>query len=82
MLPPDYFQSPGTVEPNPADTWRNNNVIMTSKRRRFDVIITLSLRHVPVGTGLLSIACYNSVYKLCDNMWLLCPSDNANDCHL
>ena len=28
-----------------ADTWRNYNV-MTSKRRRFDVTMTLSLRHV------------------------------------
>ena len=30
-------------------TWRNNNVIITSKRRRFDVIMTLLLRHVPAG---------------------------------
>ena len=33
----------------PADTRRNNNVIMTSKRRRFDVMMTLLLRRVPVG---------------------------------
>ena len=32
----------------PADTQRNNNVIMTL-RRRFDVMMTLFLRHVPVG---------------------------------
>ena len=31
----------------PADTWRWNNVIVTSKRRCFDVIMTL-LRCVPV----------------------------------
>ena len=30
-------------------TWRNNNVIITSKRRRFDAIMTLSLHHVPAG---------------------------------
>ena len=29
----------------PTDIWRNDNVIMTSKWRRFDVIMTLSLRH-------------------------------------
>ena len=33
---------------DPADTCRNNNVIITSKRRRFDVIMML-LRHVPTG---------------------------------
>ena len=33
----------------PVDTQRNNNVIMTSKRRRFDIIITLLLRRVPTG---------------------------------
>ena len=33
----------------PAGTRRNNNVIMTSKRRRFDVIMTSLLRHVPTG---------------------------------
>ena len=31
----------------PAGTCRNYNVIMTSKRRRFGVIMTLLLRHVP-----------------------------------
>ena len=34
---------------NPADTQRNNNVIMTSRRRRFDAIMTLSLRRVSIG---------------------------------
>ena len=37
---------------NPSGTWRNNNAIITSKRpsrRRFDVIMTLILRHVSVG---------------------------------
>ena len=37
---------------SPADTWRNNNVIMASKRRRFDVKITLLLRRAPAGTKL------------------------------
>ena len=35
------------------DTWRNDNVIMTSKRRRFDVIMTLLLRCVSTGLYLL-----------------------------
>ena len=35
--------------PDPADTWRKNNVIMTSKRRRFDVMMALLLRRVPGG---------------------------------
>ena len=30
----------------PAEAWRNNNVIITSKRRRFDVIMMLQLRGV------------------------------------
>ena len=34
---------------HPVGTRRNNNVIMTSKGRRFDVIMTLLLRHVPAG---------------------------------
>ena len=34
----------------PADIWRNNNVIITSKRR-CDVIMSLSLRYVSVGLG-------------------------------
>ena len=32
----------------PADTRRKNNVIMTSQRR-FDVMMTLLLRHEPIG---------------------------------
>ena len=39
------------LEYSPAGTWRINNVIMTSKRRRFDVIMTLLLRRVPAGRG-------------------------------
>ena len=35
----------------PADTRGNNNVIITSKRRRFDVMITSLLRHVSVWIG-------------------------------
>ena len=37
------------ARPHPADTRRNNNVILTSKRRCFDVIMTLLLRLVSVG---------------------------------
>ena len=39
--------------PNPLEVpqqTRHKNVIMTSKWRRFDVIMTLSLRRVPVGS--------------------------------
>ena len=43
----------------PEGTPRNNDVITTPKRRRFNVIMTLLLRHVSVGyeyriTGALS----------------------------
>ena len=31
--------------------WRNDNVIMTSKRRRFDVIMPLILCHMPIGNA-------------------------------
>ena len=31
---------------NPTDKRRNDNVIVTLKRRRFDVAMTLFLRHV------------------------------------
>ena len=33
----------------PTDTWRNDNVIITSKRCRFDIIMTLSLRRMATG---------------------------------
>ena len=33
----------------PADTWLINNVIITSKRRRFDVLMMFYLRHVLAG---------------------------------
>ena len=36
-----------TINSIPADTWRNTSVIITSKRRRFDVIMTLLVHHVP-----------------------------------
>ena len=36
-----YDRYPVRYERSPTGTKRNNNVIMTSKRRRFDVIITL-----------------------------------------
>ena len=34
---------------SPADIWRSNNVIIMSKRRRFNVMLPLSLRHVSAG---------------------------------
>ena len=39
---------------HPTGTRRKNSVIMTSKRRRFDVIMTLLLRFVPFGQGRIS----------------------------
>ena len=33
----------------PLNTWRNNNVVITSKRRHFDVITTSLLRNVSAG---------------------------------
>ena len=48
VIYPSHHQA--IIWSNPADTRRNNNVIMTSKRRRFDVIMTL-LRRVPVGNA-------------------------------
>ena len=42
-------------KPHPTGTLRNNNVIMTSKRRRFDVIVTLLLRRVSAGVHRLDI---------------------------
>ena len=45
-----FWSDPGTLRHVyiPVDTRRNNNVIITPKRCRFDVIMTL-LRHVSVG---------------------------------
>ena len=40
----------------PTDSWHNNNVIITSKRRRFDVIITLFLRHASVGLSYITLS--------------------------
>ena len=34
------------INPNSTDIWRNDNVIITSKRRRFGVIMMLLLRRV------------------------------------
>ena len=36
-------------ELHPMDTRGKNNLIMASKQRRFDVIMTLLMRRVPVG---------------------------------
>ena len=39
----------------PTDTWRNDNVFITSKRRRrrrLDVMKTLLLRRVPAGISI------------------------------
>ena len=41
--------SNGSTNEIPADTRRNNNVIIMSKRRRFDIIMTLSLRYMSAG---------------------------------
>ena len=43
----------------PTDARRNNNVIFTSKRRRFDITMTLFLRRVSPGL----------VYKI--GIWLM-----------
>ena len=53
----------------PMRTQRNNNVIMTSKRRRFDVIMTLLLRRVSDGLFFpgeqdLNPMMWTNVYKL------------------
>ena len=52
---------------DPLNTWRNNDVVIASKRRhfdvitskwrRFDVITTLLLRHVFRGESALSLTC-------------------------
>ena len=46
-----FFKSTHNTLAVPTDTWRNNNVIITSKRRRFDVIMTLLWRRVPAGVA-------------------------------
>ena len=50
-LKPDFVQTIIclTLETLPEGTRRNNNVTITSKRRRFDVIMTLLLRHMSTG---------------------------------
>ena len=45
----NFKQQQNSNRVHPANTLRNNNVIITSKRRRFDVIITLFLRRVSTG---------------------------------
>ena len=45
-LAPNDCTSAATI---PADTWRNDNAIFTSKLRRFYVIMTLFLRHISMG---------------------------------
>ena len=49
-----WFRKFSYSVPIPAGTRRNNNVIVTSKRR-FDVIITLLLRQVPAGMTLTCV---------------------------
>ena len=68
---------------NPAYIWRDDNVIITSKQRRFDVIITLLLRHVSAGNK--SITAIHVKFcswkpitsnKIMRNKWMnLCTSD-------
>ena len=60
LIAPLHSPNGRQIESTPADTLRNNDVVITSKRRhfdvitskwhRFDVITTLSLRHVFSGT--------------------------------
>ena len=52
----------------PADTRRNNNVIITPKRRRFDVIMVLSLRRVPADRQMVQFAVELSV--IWESMWV------------
>ena len=56
----------------PADTSRNNDVIITSKRRRFDVIATVLLRHVfsglPPVASLLRCSLWRELVKRPDLM--------------
>ena len=73
---------------NPADTLRNNDVVITSKRRhfdvitskwrRFDVITTLSLRHVLSGKLLacwhLSIQYQLIPIQICNGWSTLTPA--------
>ena len=52
------------LNPGPADKRRKNNAIITPKRRRLDVIMTLSLRHVSVGaTPVTGIADFAKDFK-------------------
>ena len=63
-----YLQPSGKLEEtcqcevNPADTWRKNNVIITSEQRRFDVIMTLSSRPVPAGESVVWIQIQLCIY--------------------
>ena len=54
---------------DPVDTRRNNNVIITSKRRRFDVKMTLLLHHLSVGMTRTISAWRN--YRKCIFLWFL-----------
>ena len=57
-----------------ADTRRNNNVIVTSKRR-FDVIMTVLLRHVAVGLWFvyaMSILCWCGISPLRSSPEFVC----------
>ena len=55
----------------PADTWRNDNVIITSKRRRFDVMMTLLLRRMSAGQR-VNIMPYISMMV----------GENSRECHM
>ena len=50
---------------SPAEIRRNNNVIFTSKqRRRFDVIMTLLLCHLPIGSIIIKVVMANGSFYL------------------
>ena len=53
-----------------ADTWRNDNIIITSNRRRFDIIMTLSLRHVSAVTPIeyFPTTCFGGVYVIINHI--------------
>ena len=48
---------------HPADTQRKKYVIMTSKRLRFDVVMTLSLRRVLVGQKRIDVRMFMMLKK-------------------
>ena len=60
----------------PADAQRNNNFIMTSKLRRFDVTMALLLRWASAGAQsvntrpLFAAQCLHTTLKICDILYI------------